>query len=76
MGIHEEFVLLLTKFSAKDVAVSAAFAALGKMVEPEETHLLEDIPDDEDTDPLFPLTANAGRRRETIHPTPLRRVNK
>ena len=58
-GIHEEFVLLLTKISADDVAVSAAFAALGKMAEPEETYLLacllEEVPDDEVPGPLFSL---------------------
>jgi hypothetical protein len=48
-GIHEEFVILLTKFSANVGAVSAAFAALVKMVEPEVVS--EDIPDDEVTDP-------------------------
>ena len=50
-GIHEEFVILLTKFSANVGAVSAAFAALDKMVEPEVVS--EDIPDDEVTDPRY-----------------------
>ena len=50
-GIHEEFVILLTKFSANVGAVSAAFAALDKMVEP--AIVSEDMPGDEVTDPRY-----------------------